>query len=686
MALAVLLFLSMIFAFLGADHWRVVNNFVFDSYQRLFPRKVERFPVVIVDIDDASLAALGRWPWPRTRLAKLTRAVEGLGARAIGFDIIMPEPDSLSPDIVLADRPDAGETVRKELAELPSNDAILARTLQQAPSVVARAALIESNREIKEEPRQTPVMVVGQLPEDKITSYGDHLTNIPEIEEAAFGCGYLNDTRDEDGVVRFMPLLISVNGRPAPALSLELLRTAIRVNWYSVLGNPEGIEGIRLGESFVPTDPDGRIRLHFSPAYAARRVSALSVINGDLSSGAFADQVAIIGVTGVGTIDVASTPVAARMDGVEIQAQVVENILSNSRLIRKPNAVVLELGVFLFLSVMIIAFLPKVHPGYGIAFFLLSAALLTALSLFSFLMEKRLYDPSFPVAGTGLILVVLLTTGFAAANRKKRELSKALEEERLERVRMSGELQAARDIQMGILPVPGSIEGLPSNLEFYAMLEPAYEVGGDLYDAFMIDDRRLFFLIGDVAGKGVAASLFMALSKTLCKSTALRGYTPLNQLMERFNEEISRDNRAMLFVTAIGGMIDADTGDVQLSNAGHDMPILVRSGEPPKILQIEGGPPLCVLEDYQYGESRISLQPGDVLLLLSDGVTEAQNIVQDFYGRERVLAYLNRLKDSGYRVEGLCQGLYEDVKLFTQGARQSDDITIMAIHYGKTEG
>lgn len=684
-ALAFLLFASITFAVFGADHWRPVSNFVFDSYQRLFPRKVERFPVVIVDIDDASLAALGRWPWPRTRLAKLTQATERLGAKAIGFDIIMPEPDSLSPDIVLAHRPDVSALARKELAKLPSNDAILVRILQRTPSVVARAALIDSEQEIKEKSRQTPVIVVGQVPEDTITSYGGHLTNIPEIEDAAFGCGYLNDTRDEDGVVRSMPLVISVAGQLAPTLSLELLRTAIGLNWYSVRGNPKGIEGIQLGESFIPTDPDGRIRLHFSPAYAARRVSALSVINGDLSADSFANQVAIIGVTGVGTIDVTSTPVTARMDGVEIQAQVVENILTNSRLIRKPYAVMLELGVFLLMAIIFIALLPRLHPAYGITLFFSAVVLLSAVSLFSFIIEKMLYDPSFPIVGTGFILVFLLTAGFSASNRKRRELSEALEAEKLERVRMSGELQAAREIQMGILPEPGSIEGLPSNLEFYAMLEPAYEVGGDLYDAFMIDNRHFFFLVGDVAGKGVAASLFMAVSKTLCKSTALRGYNPLNKLIEMFNGEISRDNRSMLFVTAIAGMINVDNGDLQLCSAGHDMPILLRPGEPPKTLHIEGGPPLCVLEGYQYSASRTALQPDDMLVLISDGVTEAHNPFQDLYGRERILDYLKSFKQSDQHVESLCRGLDMDIKRFTRGTSQSDDITIMAICFKKPD-
>lgn len=680
-AIVLFLFITIMFAIFGADTWRPVNNLVFDTYQRLFPRQVKHFPVVIVEIDDASLAALGRWPWPRTRLAKLAEATHRLGAMAVGFDIIMPEPDSLSPGIILDHRPDVSPLIREELSKLPSNDAILVKTLQRTPSVVARAALIDTKQAATAESRQTPVVIVGELPIEQITSYKGHLTNISEIELASFGCGYLNDTRDRDGVVRSMPLLISVNGALAPAFSLELLRTAIGVNWYSVHGTRNGVKGIQLGESFIPADSDGRIRLHFSPAYARKRVSALSVLNGELSTNAFANQVAIIGVTGVGTIDIASTPIASRMDGIEIQSQVVENILADSRLIRPHYAVWLELGVFFIMAIILIAFLPRLHPGFGIVSFLSVSVLLSAGSLFYFLRTKTLFDPSFSIAGNALVLVVLLAAGYAASNRKRRELDAALEVERLERVRISGELRAAREIQMGMLPEPGSIKGLPTNLEFYAMLEPADEVSGDLYDAFMIDDQHFFFLVGDVAGKGVAASLFMALSKTLCKSTVLRGYTRLDDLMRKINEEISRENQAMLFVTAIAGIINVFNGELQLCSAGHDMPILLRPGERLKPLDINGGPPLCVLENYKYSSTRMALQSNDMLVLISDGVTEAQDPVQDLYGRERMMNYLNTLRQADHHAEDVCRGLYEDVKRFTKDAGQSDDITIMAVRF-----
>jgi serine phosphatase RsbU (regulator of sigma subunit) len=280
--------------------------------------------------------------------------------------------------------------------------------------------------------------------------------------------------------------------------------------------------------------------------------------------------------------------------------------------------------------------------------------------------------------------MILLVAGFAAVDRARQELKAALEVERMEKLRIAGELRAAREIQMGMVPAPGSIKNLPATFAFHALLEPAEEVGGDLYDASMIDAHRFFFLIGDVSGKGVPASLFMALSKTLCKSAALREHMPTHELMSLVNEELSRENAADLFVAAVIGIIDISTGVMELCNAGHEAPILLRPGKAPDVLETAGGPPLCALEHFPYTSEPIQLQAGDTLIMVTDGVTEAQDRHQNFYGLERILAYLTAVQihpNGPHSVEAVCQGLYGDVKRFANGATPADDITIVGIRF-----
>ena len=682
-AIAVLILLALFHVSLGEQMWGLMRYLLFDAYQRLMPRTASQTHVVIVDIDDASQAAFGRWPWPRTRLARLIEATHKLGALAVGLDMIMPEADSTSPRLLLADRQDLSPKLRDALFGLPSNDTILAQTLRRIPSVIGRAGIIDAGTQNTPVNTQTPVRVVGDLAIARLQSYKAHLANIAEIEDAAFGRGYLNDTRDNDGVVRTMPLVIAVNGQLAPSFALELLRVATGQQHYSVHGSRAAVRAVQIGSSLIPTDSQGRIRVYFIPAYARRRVSAGAILRGELAPNSLANQIAIIGVAAIGITDVAATPIATRMDGVEIQAQSIENILEGAQLRRPPATRWLELLALLAIAMALILFLPRLRPTSGVMIFLVGTAMAWAASVISFHQFKVLYDPTFVTAGNALILTVLLTAGFSAADRRRRELDIALEAERVERFRMAGELQAAREIQMGMLPTPGAIVGLPPHIEFYAVLEPAQEVGGDLYDAFMLDEHHFFFLIGDVSGKGVPASLFMALSKTLCKSLARREHVPLDRLMRLVNEEISRENPAALFVTAIVAILDVQTGELELCNAGHDAPILLRVNEPPRSLNGAGGPPLCVKEDFPYTFDRLQLRPDDVLVMITDGVTEAQDSAQNFYGLPRVLKYLTTMRERQRHAADACQGIYEDVERFSQGLPPSDDITIVAIRFSK---
>jgi serine phosphatase RsbU (regulator of sigma subunit) len=449
---------------------------------------------------------------------------------------------------------------------------------------------------------------------------------------------------------------------------------------YTVRSSDAGVLGIQLGTSFIPTDADGRIRLHYSPAFVARRLPAAAILRGQLAPNALVNQVAIIGVTAVGTSDVAATPVAARMHGVDIQAQLIENILDGTRLRRPSAARWLELLGLVILALLLIIFLPRLKPVYGVLIFLAGATALVLVSWFSFQRFSFLYDPTLPTAGSGLIVALLLTAGLSASDRRRRELDAALEAERIERFRIAGQLRAAREIQMGMLPDPKSIEGLRANVDFFAMLEPAQEVGGDLYDGFMLDAYRFCFLIGDVSGKGVPASLFMALTKTLCKSLARREKVPLGQLLRSVNEEISQDNPAFMFVTAVIGVMDIRNGDVQLCNAGHDAPVLLRVNQPPRWVDDARGPPLCVIEDFPYEVGRIQLEPGDILLLTTDGVTEAADQQYNMYGAARLLQCFSE-DEKLDTAKLVCEKLYADIKRFTRDAPASDDITIMAVRF-----
>ena len=195
--------------------------------------------------------------------------------------------------------------------------------------------------------------------------YKGHMTNLPQLELAASGHGYLNTEPDQDGVVRLMPSLVAVQEALAPTLVLELLRVAGGQDSYRVRVDDHGIRGIQIGDTLIRTEPDGRLRLYFSKTDPRRHISALHVLQGTVPADRVQDKIAIIGVTALGLADVVSTPVAARMDGVEVQAQALENILSNTRLVRPSLAPWLELLAFVVSALLLIVILPRVRPVVG---------------------------------------------------------------------------------------------------------------------------------------------------------------------------------------------------------------------------------------------------------------------------------------------------------------------------------
>ncbi|MDP3768553.1 MAG: SpoIIE family protein phosphatase, partial [Dehalococcoidia bacterium] len=199
---------------------------------------------------------------------------------------------------------------------------------------------------------------------------------------------------------------------------------------------------------------------------------------------------------------------------------------------------------------------------------------------------------------------------------------------------------AASDIQTGMLLPREALARVSPRVEIDAVLQPARSVGGDLYDAFMIDARRLCFVLGDVTGKGMAASLFMALSKALSHSLLTRYPDDLAAAFSGIGAELSRNNGESMALAMLAGVLDLETGRLQLCNAGHDDPMIVTADGEVQDLRLEGGPPLCATVDYQYCVEFHDLPPGAALVAVTDGVTEAQDARGDLFGREGAHAAL----------------------------------------------
>jgi len=246
------------------------------------------------------------------------------------------------------------------------------------------------------------------------------------------------------------------------------------------------------------------------------------------------------------------------------------------------------------------------------------------------------------------------------------------------------ELDVAREIQESIVPREFPPYPEREELSIHASMLPAKEVGGDFFDFFVIDRDRIGFAIGDVSGKGVPAALFMAVSRTLLRATASRGSAP-DECMRQVNQILHQESISSMFVTCFYGVLNTRTGEIHYSNGGHHLPYILRTDGRVEAMEPFGGLILGAFKHAAYETGEIALQPGDCIFLYTDGITEAMNPDGEQFSNERLVESLQRV--NGSPVEDIVGKVIDNVKEFTAGATQSDDMTILAVKYaGKGNG
>lgn len=651
----------------------------FDLYQIALPRKRVSAPVVIVDIDEASLEKFGQWPWPRNLTAQLLDQLWRLEPAAVALDILMPEADRTTACQVAQYVPDIDPSLVRQVCALPSNDDLLARSLQMGKAVLGVAGVEGTQRQSLRVP---PMRVIGDDPAISMRHYGAAVTSLPELQEAATGHAILT-TDVEYGVVRRVPMVANVAGSVFPSLALEILRVASGSQSFTVKSGGGGIEGVAVSGLFIPTQRDGSLWVHYGPHDSNRFVSARALLDGSADPAAFQGKLVLVGFSALGLVDFQSTALGERMPGVEIHAQVLESIFDGTTLLRPRWGPWLEGALMLLVGLSVSWGFPRLRARVLLPMMLLATVLLWLGGLAMYAGRHLLLDVVSPISIFVVMFGFMLADLLIRGESQRKVLEVDLQRQREQAAKARGEMEAAMRIQMGILPDVQGHFARESRLAISARMEPAKLVGGDLYDCFMLDEHRMFFSIGDVCGKGIPASLFMVISKTLCKSLALRDVTAQldpGVLMGQANAEISRDNPESFFVTAFIGVLDLRSGELVYCNAGHDKPLLVAPPAMPRDLEGAGGPPICVLDDVQYKTCRHQLAQGEFLCLFTDGVTEAMNPRQELYSRARLVEVLGAIGPDA-TVQGVANAISSSVNAFVDSAEPSDDLTLMVIQW-----
>ncbi len=405
----------------------------FDTLQQIWPRTVEEAqPVRVVDIDEKSLKALGQWPWSRITLAKLVDQLHGMGAAAIVFDIVFPEPDRLSPQRILND-----ENLKAQFANpvdipntsgWPNSDAVFATSLSNRPTVMAFA----TSPSLKVQgtvPQKSGFAQTGASAINAPQRLGVVTSNLTQLNTAAAGIGGINiDLAGEQGVARQIPFLWTDGERFATSLAVEALRVAQGVDTLLVNAAPEtedAIESLRIGEFEVPLTERGQFFVHYRPNDPALYVSAIDILSPDQRPGLkskIEGNIVFIGTSAVGLLDVRTTALGETVPGVSIHAQATEQILQGKFLSRPEWLIALELAGTFLLGLLIASAAAFFRPLPTLA--VATATIIGALaaSVLAFRNAGLLLDATFPVAALTLTFLASVAWRLFVTDREGRQM------------------------------------------------------------------------------------------------------------------------------------------------------------------------------------------------------------------------------------------------------------------------
>jgi len=376
---------------------QMARHGLFDQLQRWQPRSYSAAPVRIIDIDEESLKRLGQWPWPRNRMAELTRRLQAAQPASIAFDVLFTEPDRTSPKAMLTMWP-ASAALRQQLQALPDHDALLAKAIQ------AGRVVLGFTLERREQPGAMPALkaryvATGEAAQPYVPAFSGAIQPLPELASAASGLGAIVFLPDADGVVRRVPLLVRVGDTLVPSLIAEALRVAQGAKNYTtqtVAQAGVGLSGVRIGRQSVPTTPQGEVWVHYSQPVAQRYIPAWKVLAGEVPDAELAGNILLVGSSAQGLMDLRFSPLGAALPGVEVHAQALEQLLTGAGLVYPSWAHALQMLVALFAGLLV----GWVALSYGAVVSLAAVAgllaLLGGLVAYAFSQQNLLLDAVSP--------------------------------------------------------------------------------------------------------------------------------------------------------------------------------------------------------------------------------------------------------------------------------------------------
>ena len=577
-----------------------------DFYQKMFNRG-EVKSVTIVDIDEKSLAKIGQFPWRRDIYSKILDNLNQHNPSVIAFDIVFSEEDKQNPkDLLLQLQKESDEFLD---VKVTNTNQVFIDSLKRSKVVLPVIGepndnFIENNSEPK-----LRLIVKGDDPKNFIYRYKNKITSLENLNSAAKGIGSISLLPNIDGIIRNVPILYNIDNKIWPSLALEAVRVATGQKNLLVQSDKNGIQLIKTRKNIIPSDQNGVINIKYKKFDKKNYISAVDIVNNDFDQKRIENKIILIGSSAQALFDIVKISNGKTVPGVEIHAHIIDNILKNENIVKNLITQIAENIIFLILIIFLIFIPTKIKPKFSIIFFIGSILLTNILSIVAYQFNFYL-DALFPsIAATVMFMTSLYF-------RYLEENSIAIENEKKQSI-LKKEREIAGEVQKKLFPSNKKIEKY-----IFAKNTPAKDVSGDYYDYYQVNDNEIYFILGDVTGKGIKAGILMANAAAVFRSLAKMN-SSVSKTALYINNQVKDSSYQAMFITAILGRINIEKKEMEFINMGHEpMMVLdqnfnfeyVKSTLPPM--------GLMPIKDETFFKTTTMDISDKTILIYTDGVTE----------------------------------------------------------------
>ena len=645
-----------------------VSYLSFDLYQKIFAKEKEVSDVVIIDIDEASLGKFGQFPWSRSVFAKIIDQLNTSNPKAIGFDIFFTEKDKQSPDEIMKSYGLIPSDV-VELQNLKSHDELFSEKLNQSKSVVAVLGSNVPSHSNYDRKAKAKFLSKGGDPKQFTYSYPYSIGSLELLEKNVKGLGSISFLDQLDGIIRSLPLIVRFENQLYPTMGLEMVRVGSNQKNIFIELNEVGVSRISVRPYKIESDPNGIIWIRYKKSNKNQYISAGDVYDGKFQSDFFKNKYVLIGASAQGLFDLVKTPLGVTIPGVEVHANVIENILDQSYLIRNPNTYLFELLFSIIVALITFVLSQKIKPKYSLSIFFgnVLAIIIIGFSIYKF--RSELVDISYPI----FMVAITFLTGlyFRFIEENKMALANLQKEAKLLKER-----ELAAGVQKSLFPDISKFENF-----IFAKNVPARDVSGDYFDVVRSTPEEYFFTLADVSGKGVKAGMYMAKASSIFRTLTNLKF-PLEKVVFGVNNELVEAKFKGMFVTAVFGKLNIKTGELVFINAGHESILTFDQNKNYEYIKSEM-PPIGIIKYFTESmvKSTTMNLKDKTFVVYTDGVTEGYLKNGEELGAEGVQKIIDNMSE--VTPKNIVESIEKELNWGAEKLR--DDITCMAININNTE-